>query len=189
MSVNPRQGRPRDPDIDAAVLAAARDLLAEVGYRATTLAAIARRASVGVPAIYRRWPSKADLILDAIGSSSPPVDPEGDLETELRSYVKQVCTTLADPVTAAAIPGLLHDLHEDPGVRKRLRETTAPSGETFRALLEKAAARGEISNPEMSGVAMIVISGAAQMQAMNPGARRLKAFIDDLTAFVLAALR
>src|SRR4051812_50123118 len=69
-------GRPRDPRVDEAVRRAALELLVEDGYQATSIQAIARRAGVSAPSIYRRWSSKAELI-EAAGFPSGPVEPAG----------------------------------------------------------------------------------------------------------------
>ena len=60
-----RNGRPRDARIDDAVLGAVADLLLEVGYADLTVAAVAERAGTSRPAVYRRWPTKAELVLAA----------------------------------------------------------------------------------------------------------------------------
>ena len=59
-------GRPRDPRIDDAVLGATVDLLGETGYADLSVDAIARHAGTSKPAIYRRWPSKAHLVHEAV---------------------------------------------------------------------------------------------------------------------------
>src|SRR4051794_41805682 len=69
-------GRPRDPRVDEAVRRAALELLVEDGYQATSIQAIARRAGVSAPSIYRRWASKARAI-EAAGFPSEPVRPAG----------------------------------------------------------------------------------------------------------------
>ena len=70
----PPLGRPRDPRIDEAVLAATRELLAEVGYKRLSMGLVARRAGVHRPAIYRRWSSKPHLVCEAV-YPAPPVAP------------------------------------------------------------------------------------------------------------------
>src|SRR6185437_11527321 len=63
----PARGRPRDPQRRQAVLDAALALIAEVGYDRTTVDAIAHRAGVSKPTLYRRWPhGKPELVADAI---------------------------------------------------------------------------------------------------------------------------
>ncbi len=70
-----QSGRPRDPRIDAEVLAATRDMLVEVGWDQLSLRAIATRAGVSRAALSRRWPSKAHLVLDSILGSTPDLAP------------------------------------------------------------------------------------------------------------------
>jgi AcrR family transcriptional regulator len=60
-------GRPRDPGIDAAVLDATLAVLDQSGYGRFTLEEVARRAGTTKPAIYRRWPNRQRLVLDALG--------------------------------------------------------------------------------------------------------------------------
>ena len=63
----PRLGRPRDPQIDAAVLDATLAVLGESGYSRLTLEEVARHAKATKPAIYRRWPNRQRLVLAALG--------------------------------------------------------------------------------------------------------------------------
>lgn len=71
------RGRPRDPDMDQAILAATIGLLAEVGYVRLTVAEVARRAGVGKPAIYRRWAQKSQLVVEAmVTQMRPGTDPD-----------------------------------------------------------------------------------------------------------------
>jgi AcrR family transcriptional regulator len=62
-----RVGRPRDPQIDAAVLDATLAVLGRSGYGGLTLEEVARDAGTTKPAIYRRWPSRQRLVLAALG--------------------------------------------------------------------------------------------------------------------------
>ena len=56
-------GRPVDAALGPAIMLAVRDLLAESGYAALTTAAVARRAGVSTATLYRRWPTKRELVL------------------------------------------------------------------------------------------------------------------------------
>jgi AcrR family transcriptional regulator len=103
------RGRPRDPHIDAMVLTTTRDLLAEVGFAATTVQEIARRSGVHPPAIYRRWPSRHALIEDAAFSelTELAIEPTGDLRADLTAFLVAYEGSLASPPARAAMPGLL----------------------------------------------------------------------------------
>jgi AcrR family transcriptional regulator len=124
MTSSPTQlGRPRNPAKDVAVLAATRELLVEVGYQGTTVVAIARRAGVGAPTIYRRWPTKESLVEDAAFGHPQPApmpEPTGDLRADLKAWVATFLDFLADPVTRAALPGLLAIYHRDEQTYERL---------------------------------------------------------------------
>ena len=72
-------GRPRDPDIDIAVLTSVRNLLASHGYEAMSVVAVAEEAGTTRQAIYRRWPTKADLATAAVaGLSQAAARPDTD---------------------------------------------------------------------------------------------------------------
>lgn len=85
-------GRPRDPEIDAAVLTAARRHLSAYGYDAMSVVAVAQEAGTTRQALYRRWPTKADLATAAIASMSKASerpdtdDPFADLVAELTAF-------------------------------------------------------------------------------------------------------
>ncbi|SEM00803.1 TetR/AcrR family transcriptional regulator [Rhodococcus maanshanensis] len=105
-----RRGRPRNPAIDDAALAAARELLAETGWDQTTMVAIAERAGVGKPALYRRWPSKTHLVFEAIFGwvdDAPPVADAADPAEWIRRSCAYTLELFGRPEVKAALPGLL----------------------------------------------------------------------------------
>lgn len=131
-------GRPRDPGIDDAVLAATTSLLEELGYAGTTVKAISRRSGVGTPAIYRRWAGRVELVEAAV---FPPVHvpvprPTGDLQADVQAYVDVMTAALSRPAARAALPGLLTEYIGDPeryaGVTLRVG---LPIRDAFHALL------------------------------------------------------
>src|SRR3954452_8047304 len=90
-------GRPRDPRVDEAIRTATLELLVEEGYQATTIQAIARRAGVSAPSIYRRWSSKAEVVEAAVFPSDL-VEPTGgadDVRVELADYCHRILSYLA----------------------------------------------------------------------------------------------
>jgi len=104
-----RRGRPRNPDIDERVIAATLELLAEDGFAATTIQSAARRSGVHPSAIYRRWPSRIELIEEAVfpGLDAVAVRPTGDLETDLTRFIGAYLAAWQAPAARAGIPGLL----------------------------------------------------------------------------------
>src|SRR3954468_25112873 len=94
----PTRGRPRDPRRRQAILDAAVHLLAEVGYDRATVEAVAARAGVSKPTIYRRWPGgKAEIVADAIRAkrADGAVLPDtGSLRGDLLAMLRAIQGTL-----------------------------------------------------------------------------------------------
>lgn len=67
-------GRARDPAHSGEICRATQELLAEMGYDLVTMDAVAARANVSKPTIYRRWSCKADLIVDSVRRLSQPAE-------------------------------------------------------------------------------------------------------------------
>jgi hypothetical protein len=109
-------GRPRDRGIDEAILRATAELLVSVGYAALTLAAVAQRAGTTKTALYRRWSSKAQLVHEAAFPApvTTLIPESGDLTTDIRALIAGSRSIFTDPVTRAALPGLLGEVGADP---------------------------------------------------------------------------
>lgn len=145
-------GRPRDPRIDAAVLNATVELLAETGYPGLLVSAIAERAGTSKPAIYRRWASKAHLVHEAvfpIGAATEIPD-TGTFSDDLREMVRRTTAVLTTPAARAALPGLVAEMAADPTLHSALLDRFAgifAGGLAGR--LHSAVARGEV-RPDVS---------------------------------------
>ncbi|MDH2412891.1 helix-turn-helix domain containing protein [Nocardioides sp. CER19] len=115
-----RPGRPRRADVDAAVRAATVRLVREQGYAGTTLDQIARAAAVAKTTVYRRWDSKAELVLDALVEvlGEPPLPTHGD---ELRDTVGWLAGRISDPAAHGLLVGLVGEAVGNPSVRTALR--------------------------------------------------------------------
>ncbi|WP_433476131.1 TetR/AcrR family transcriptional regulator [Spirillospora sp. CA-142024] len=140
-------GRARDPRIDSAVLAATVELLGEVGYPALSMGTVAQRAGVHRPAVYRRWPSKRHLVVDAVadGLGLRPTPDTGDLRADLITGITTVVDSLAGTPLGRVLPALVADLHTDPELSERfLDRVFHPRRATTAATLRSAAERGEI---------------------------------------------
>jgi AcrR family transcriptional regulator len=135
-----RRGRPRDEAIDERIRTAALELLAEQGYAATTMTAVARRAGVGTAALYRRWPSRTELVEQAVFPGFPELvlTPTGDLQVDVQRYVDAYCEMFATPAARAAMPGLISDYQSEPGTPRHFGDRLAGSRvrHAFGALLE-----------------------------------------------------
>ena len=157
-----RRGRPRSEAIDAAVLAAARRQLAEGGYAALSFAAVADEAGTSRPALYRRYASKAALAESAMASlpadepPEPAIDPFSDLVAELADFRRGVSL----PGRLSLVGTMLQSTTDaDAAARYRARIIT-PRRARLRAILERAAAAGEIDPEADLDVAVTMLTGS-----------------------------
>ena len=183
----PRVGRPRDPRVDEAVRTATLALLVEEGYQATSIQAIARRAGVSAPSIYRRWSSKAELIEAAV-FPTPFIEPTaetGDVRRDLATYCRAILSYLGEPAVRAAIPGLLTEYQTDPQLWQRLGErSVAPMRGTFAAYLAGTGHRAVGSVDALFDVMM----GSLFVRAINAGAAGADDFAREVAAIVACSL-
>lgn len=142
---NERAGRPRDSNLDARAIAATLELLVEEGFEGTTIQAVARRSGVHASALYRRWPSRIELIEGAIfpGFDPPDVAPTGDLRIDLLRFMRAYVAAFGSPAARAAAPGLLahhHTSAKNGSLEQYFRVSARPQ---FQDIL-RAAPRGSV---------------------------------------------
>jgi AcrR family transcriptional regulator len=137
-------GRPRDASIDDAALRAAREQLAASGYDAMSVVAVADAAGTTRQAIYRRWPSKADLATAAIASLSTADarvatdDPYADLVAELSAFRDGV----ARPNGIGMVGAMLQDATDPELVALYRERIVAPRRARLRQILDRAVDAG-----------------------------------------------
>ncbi len=139
-------GRPLDTSRDVALREAALELLAEIGYDRLTIDAVAARARSSKATIYRRWPGKAELVVDALkGLKGPPQVPNtGSLQADLTALA-QGSTSTDSRFDAQLMLGLITALTHDVELRQVVRDRLIdPRHAAFKAVFEQASTRGEI---------------------------------------------
>jgi AcrR family transcriptional regulator len=142
-------GRPRRADARKEILDATLELLAERGFHATTMDAIAERAGVGKNTIYRRWDAKDDLIIDAFSHFTARLelraDPDDDVYARLLDYARSLEQLYADPLASRLIPALLGELQRDQAFAEAYAERVVkPLRQPIVDLLAHARSRGEL---------------------------------------------
>ena len=147
-----RAGRPRDPSLDQAILDAALDGLAELGYDRLSMDEIAARAHTGKGALYRRWPSKAALVIAAVTAwreqAAPLRTPDtGSLKGDLEAIIAAIPDfNQAARQQMAVLVGLAGAASRDPELGTTLAENLlARPRRLLRDVLDRAVARGEIA--------------------------------------------
>lgn len=164
-STGTTRGRPRSDQVEQAILHAASDLLAERGLDAMTIEDVATRAGVGKSSIYRRWPTKGTLALDAFLidflTQQPPVD-NGSLEVDLREALTQWSNAVVGTPTGRALVGLIAAAQFDSDLSEGwIERVMTPVREQHRTMVERAIERGEIPADADVDVIMDLLYGAA----------------------------
>ncbi|BFU43840.1 TetR/AcrR family transcriptional regulator [Krasilnikovia sp. MM14-A1004] len=144
--VERRPGRPREERVTGAVLSAVLELVTEQGMAAVTMDAVAARAGVSKPAIYRRWPGKHDLVIAAaenrIGELTVP--DMGDFRAELRAVLDARLAAYRMPGTSRLLAGMITAVEEGGDASGVYRAYVSRiMGET-RKILERGIARGDV---------------------------------------------
>ncbi|MFE3826884.1 TetR/AcrR family transcriptional regulator [Streptomyces sp. NPDC059092] len=163
------RGRPRSTSAHRAILDATRDLLAENGYARLSIDRVAARAEVGKQTVYRRWPSKAPLVAEAVldGSHAPGPADTGDVHRDLRAWLYGLVAFMADPRNAALIRALTAAAAEDPHDAEALYERlTGPQREELVQRLRAGAEAGQVrADADLDAVADALV-GALLYQTL-----------------------
>ncbi|GAA1433915.1 TetR/AcrR family transcriptional regulator [Mycobacterium cookii] len=179
-------GRPRDGRIDSDVLRATAELIGETGYADLSVDAIARRAGTSKPAIYRRWPSKAHLVHEAVFpiSDATALPDTGSLAGDVREMVRRTAAVLSTPAARAALPGLVGEMAADLTLHAALLERFGDilsRGLTQR--LTDAVARREV-RPDVTAADVVEVVAGTSFLALLTRADAL----DDIWVERTAAL-
>ena len=157
------RGRPRSERAKAEILAAARELLAELGPSGVTIEGVAARAGVGKPTIYRWWPDRHAVVMAALmESESPPQAPPRRASSPLRSLRAQLRRMAAVFATGTgrAVAAMLAAAEQETEISRAFRNHfVLARREEGRALLREAIAAREIRADIDIEVALDMIYG------------------------------
>ncbi len=159
-----RGGRPRDAQLDHTILEATRELLAAVSYAELSMEAVAVSAKVGKKTLYRRWPSKAplvaDAVLDAYGrGGSFGVPDTGEIRADLHSWLVEHADFIAEPSNAALIRALIAAAASNPSDNSALYERlSAPQHAGLTSRLRNAVQQRELrADADLDAIANALI--------------------------------
>lgn len=146
---------------------AVQELLEEVGYRALTIEGVAVRAGVAKTSIYRRWPSKAEMVFDLMLHSSaelPAMDDRGSLTGDVEALSARVVALVAGNLGRSIFPGLIADAAADAALMQRFRATFVADGrDQIARVLERSVRRGDLADARAAADLQAVLIGAALM--------------------------
>jgi AcrR family transcriptional regulator len=185
-------GRPRDPRIDAAILASTAELLVEIGYSNLTMAAIAERAGTTKTALYRRWSSKAELAHEAAFPAGPSVlaIPAGDIATDVRAMIAAARDVFTSPVVRAALPGLVADMVADHELNARVMGRFVGLFDAVRMRIAEGVERGEV-HADVDPARLVELMGGATLLRLllDPDTELDGEWVDGTTAIVVHGVK
>jgi AcrR family transcriptional regulator len=188
-----RGGRPRDPSRDSVIRAAILRLLADVGYGALTMDAVASEAGVGKATIYRRWRTKHDLVVDTItelnrSEAEPPNT--GSLEGDLRALQQSLLALVNGPAGAVTL-SLLSTVPHEPALAAAFHDGPLHEWRTaFAQVWAQAEQRGEVRTDMPAAMAAEITSAPLIQRWLLTGEPVDEAFAEDvLQTAVLPLIR
>lgn len=143
--------------------------LADAGWGAFTIGAVAARTGVARSTIYRHWPDKRALVLDALEhhSTQPPPDESAPGRPRVVALVRHLAEAMADPERSAVIPALIEAGQQDPELRRLL----ARFSDGRRQALVAALVEADAPNPPLTAMALsgaVVYARVMGGKALDP---------------------
>jgi AcrR family transcriptional regulator len=187
------RGRPRSEPARQAILAAAADLLLTRGLAAVSMDAVAARAGVSKATIYRWWPTKETLALDALYEQLTEPSPEppdtgtlrGDLLALLLGWIERV----GDRPFGRVIGALITEAATDPVFGKLYRERyVEPRRAQARTIFARAMGRDEIAVGTDVEAAIDLLYGALYHRLLNGHAPLTQEFVETVVGIVVAGI-
>ena len=174
------RGRKRDADRTDAILAAAGELLVEVGFDRLRISDVAERAGSGTGAIYRRWPTKEALLAEAIRAMPDvEVEPTDDPIADLRALVADKCFSTADKPDL--VPGLISAMRADPGIERAVKD-----GYTLDYLRDAIARIIGPDHPHLALLTDLVPAVPLLRASFTPETLDPDAMIDEIVSLILS---
>jgi AcrR family transcriptional regulator len=165
-----RPGRPRSERAGRAIIEAALELFAEHGVEGLCIENVAARAGVGKATIYRRWPGKEDMLLDAMAALRTPLPAPGgeSVRDDLVALMAAMAADYADPRRARQFALLLGEGHKFPRLMSRFTENVVePRREVIRSVLRRGAANGELRPGIDVEAALFMLTGAVMARGKD----------------------
>ena len=188
-TVDRRPGRPRDAGADEVIMLASVEVLAERGPAGFTVDAVAARAGCGKATIYRRWPSRASLLLDTahrMGLEPALVD-TGSLRDDLVQIMAQLGTKLRDTAAGRILPGVIAEAAVNPEMREVLGRFIRDRRSRPRQAVQRGVDRGELPPDTDVELLLDVLGGTVFYREMVSGEPADEAFVERLVDRLLAS--
>ena len=186
----PQRGRPRSEKARKAILDATADLLLARGLSAVSMDAVAERAGVSKATIYRWWPTKETLALDALyaewAAAGPAPRDTGTLRGDLLSLLRPWARLVGERPHARVIAALLSEAQTDPAFAEEYRRhVVEPRRALATAVFLRAVERGEIDEGTKIDVALDLIYGPLYHRLLQGHAKLTDRFVQDVVDMAL----
>jgi AcrR family transcriptional regulator len=189
-----QRGRPRSQQAHRAILAAAAELLLARGLSAVSMDAVAERAGVSKATIYRWWPTKETLALDALytewATARPSPRDTGSLRGDLLSLLRPWAKLAGSRPYGRVIAALLTEAHSDPVFAEEYRNrVVGPRRDQARAIFSRAVERGEMPQEIKVDVALDLLFGALYHRLLHGHAPLTDRFVRDVVDMTLNGIQ
>jgi AcrR family transcriptional regulator len=189
----PRRGRPRSEKARLAILEAAAELIMARGLAEVSMDAVAERAGVSKATIYRWWPTKETLALDALhnewAAGAPSPRNTGSLRGDLLSLLRPWAHLVGSRPYGRVISALITEAQSDPEfARVYLSRFLEPRREHARAVFRRAIERGEIPPDTKLELAIDMVYGPLYHRLLHGHAPLNERFVRDVVDTALDGL-
>jgi AcrR family transcriptional regulator len=179
------RGRPRSEKARQAILDAAIELLLAQGLEAVSMDEVAQRAGVSKATIYRWWPTKQTLALDALyhewDTFRPSLPDSGTLRADLLAITRPWIRRARERPYARVVAALVEETHTDPAFAKLYHERFVnPRRDPARAVLKRAIERGQIPKETDIELALDLIYGALFHRLLHAHAPLTNRFLENV---------
>lgn len=187
----PGRGRPRDSRADEAILAATFRQLVEVGYAGLSIESVASEAGVAKTTIYRRHPTKKELVVAALEAATPFEPPSIDVPTRdaVGLFIRTAIHMLIDSGAFRILGSLLLEEQREPGLLATFRaRVLTPRRQIVETMLRRGVERGEV-RPDIDALVVTeMIAGAVIGHHVILGLHGDDAWVEALVEHVWRAI-
>jgi AcrR family transcriptional regulator len=186
--MNLPRGRPRDQHADAKILKAAMCLLKQHGFRAVTLEAIAEEAGVARTTVYRRWPNKAAVVMDAFLTHVAPriAFPEHPVAVQRLRLQMQLLALAFRQGPGLLIRALIAEAQFDEELRAAVHDGwIAKRRASAKAIIEGAILAGELPNDANADALLDALYGGLYYWLLIDPKVLTEAYVDSIFSTVL----
>jgi len=184
-------GRPRSARAHQAILDAAVALFVEEGFEGMSVEAVAARAGTGKTTIYRRWPSKEDLVIDAIAQvlAAPPTTDTGSVREDLVRLGRELHGLMSSSVTGGVFPRMTAEVATGSRLGRLYgQRVIGPRREALAVALRRGIDRGELPEDADVELAIDLLVGGLLLRRLTGRLRRSDPTPDRAVDMLLAGL-